>query len=1031
MLSIAKVRRGGERYYLDAVAGGAEDHRRPGQEPDGAWLGRASGSLGLRGSVGPADLAAVLAGADPATGEALNPAQDRVRVAGFDLVFAAPKSVSLCYALGDASAADQVRLAHESAVAAATGYLERVAVTARRGHGDLRHNVAVEGVVAAAFLHRASRAPDPHLHTHVLVANLVADGDGRWSAFDARGLYAHARTAGYLYQAHLRHELSRCLGVEWAPVRKGMADIVGIDRSVIRAFSRRRTEIEARLAEEGRSGPKAARVAQLATRRAKDLDASFESMVGEWRARATAAGLGGAQLAGAMRGMQRDRPADHQIPTADWMRSIVGPQGLTAVASTFSRRDVIRACCSALPDGAAVATVETLADAVVGSGFVQPASWGAHEQRWTTPEVVATERALVESALRRCEAGVGVAEPVVLESALSDRPHLPSVQSAAIREVSVSSTGVIVATGARWAGAIDALDAARDAWQSSGARVLAGAPCADQAAELEAVTGIETTTLVDLVAQLDGPASARLADGVLVVHDAGRVPADTVRSVLDGAERAGAKVILLGEVRQLRAVEGGAFRRLGESLGSIALDAPRSTAWVEPTTGRGWVDVVERGVDGAGVVVGSSAPVLRQRLVADWWAERRAGREPAMVAAGGRELDALNAAARSELVDAGQLGESMTVGHREMAVGDRALFSRGGRNAGVATGTRATVVNVDSERSVLDLRTEGGRTLSISAATAVEMGLRHAYATTPREARRARPDRALILGDGRWACGSDGNDRCYVVGGVGPGGRHTDDVAVDAPGSSLSQLGRRLEGLEHRLARAVAPDPTAALAHLDQEQARTDDRLVAARSARSVAANRLEDLMATTSWTGRRAARQEAADVRTELVYRESEVRRWEARHERLAERRCELETQAASRAAGLSAQRPDLASPETLVQAVGRRQWVLARAAEVSPPGYLVAELGPRPSAPADRTTWRQAALAVESYRERWEVSDQHDALGGRPASFEQRLQRDSAARQLDGAQRRLCPERAIERTPDPSLGLEPASAAGLGGAG
>ncbi len=146
---------------------------------------------------------------------------------------------------------------------------------------------------------------------------------------------------------------------------------------------------------------------------------------------------------------------------------------------------------------------------------------------------------------------------------MSDRPHLPSVQSDAIREVSASTTGVLVATGARWAGAIDALDAARDAWRSSGARVLAGAPGAEQAAELEAVTGIETTTLVDLLAQLDGPAASRLADGVLVVHDAGRLGADTVRSVLDGAERAGAKVILLGEVRQLRGSRGGSVSAAG------------------------------------------------------------------------------------------------------------------------------------------------------------------------------------------------------------------------------------------------------------------------------------------------------------------------------------------------------------------------------------------------------------------------------------------------------------------------------------
>ncbi|HEY3700914.1 MAG TPA: MobF family relaxase [Acidimicrobiales bacterium] len=1033
MLSIAKVRRGGARYYLEAVAAGREDHRRPGQEPDGAWLGRASAALGLRGSVDAAELEAVLAGADPASGEVLNPSQDRVRVAGFDLTFAAPKSVSLCFALGDPAAAHQVRLAHQSAVAAAIGYLEREAITARRGSGDGRRSITVDGLVGAAFLHRTSRAPDPHLHTHVVVANVVAGSDGRWSAFDARGLYAHARTAGALYQAHLRHELRRRLGLEWGALRAGMADIEGIDRSVVRAFSRRRQEIEARLAEEGVSGPRAARVAQLATRSNKDLDVSFETLVGEWRARAESSGLGRRELAAAMTGTRRPEPTDVGLPTEDWIRSIIGPDGLTASASTFARRDVVRACCSALPDGADAAGVEAIADAVLGSDLVRPVppcsdSRHVEEARWTTPEVLAAERALVGSARRRGHDGVGVAEPVALESALSLRPQLPSAQSAAVRELLSSGAGVVVATGTRWAGSADALDAARDGWQSSGLRVAASAPSAEQAADLEAVTGIETTPLADVLAQLEGPARPALPADVLVVHDAGRLGAATLGAVLDGAERAGARVIVVGERRQLRPGEAGAFRRLGESLGSIALDAPRTTTTAERIVGSGWVQVVDRGTDGGPVVVGSSAAAVRQRVVADWWAERQAGREPAMVAFTRREIDELNAAARAELIAAGQLGESMPVGRREMAVGDRVMVGRGGRGAGLVTGARATVTGVDIERQVLDLRTDQGTTLSMRAATATAVELRHAYATTVREARKARPDRALVIGDGRTVCGVAGEDRRYVVDGVGRCGDRTGPElrAAPEPVGSPGQLRRRLDDVERRLARAVAPDPTAALARLDQERARAADRLTAARSARSDAAARLDRIGARRAWTGRRAAREEAQDVGTELSFREAEVRRWENRDARLADRRRELEADAASRSAGLTSRRSDLASREILVQATSRRERSLVRAAEVSPPAYVVTELGRRPSAPVERATWRQAVLAVESYREQWGVGDRKLALGERPRSASQHRQWDSVRRQLDRAQRRLRPDLAIERVPELGLVREPASRAG-----
>jgi hypothetical protein len=149
-----------------------------------------------------------------------------------------------------------------------------------------------------------------------------------------------------------------------------------------------------------------------------------------------------------------------------------------------------------------------------------------------------------------------------------------------------------------------------------------------------------------------------------------------------------------------------------------------------------------------------------------------------------------------------------------------------------------------------------------------------------------------------------------------------------------------------------------------------------------------------------------------------------------LADRHRELEADAASRSAGLTSRRSDVASREILVQATSRRERALVRAAEVSPPAYVATELGPRPSAPAERATWRQAVLAVESYREQWGVGDRQLALGERPRSPSQHRQWDSVRRQLDRAQRRLRPELAIERSPDRSpersRDFEPASGAG-----
>ena len=194
------------------------------------------------------------------------------------------------------------------AVRDAMGYMERMRrVRASRTAGD--KVIAGKGLVAAAFRHRTSRAGDPQLHTHVLVANLIEGADGRWSALDGRRVYAHAKTASYLYETRLRAELTERLGVEWTAVKNGLADIAGVPRPVLRAFSRRRVEIEAELARVGETSAAAAQVAALTTRRAKDRLIDPRRLMPEWRERA--ADLGFDDRADAIGALQAARAGAH------------------------------------------------------------------------------------------------------------------------------------------------------------------------------------------------------------------------------------------------------------------------------------------------------------------------------------------------------------------------------------------------------------------------------------------------------------------------------------------------------------------------------------------------------------------------------------------------------------------------------------------------------------------------------------------------------------------------------------------------
>jgi conjugative relaxase-like TrwC/TraI family protein len=246
MLSIGKLVAGQARYYLDQAEGrvdvvesvgeGLEDYYVEGQQARGEWIGSTRREFALGRSVEPVELRRLLAALDPRDGRPLRQLSRAARVAAFDLTYSAPKSVSVLFAVGDERMRAGIRSAHDVAVGQAVAYLDANAAAVRRGHGGLVVEQA-PGLVAAAFRHRTSRSGDPQLHTHVLVVNLARGLDGRWLALDGRRIYAHARAASFVYQAVLRGELTRRLGVEWAPVRKGIAEVVGVPRPVLREFS--------------------------------------------------------------------------------------------------------------------------------------------------------------------------------------------------------------------------------------------------------------------------------------------------------------------------------------------------------------------------------------------------------------------------------------------------------------------------------------------------------------------------------------------------------------------------------------------------------------------------------------------------------------------------------------------------------------------------------------------------------------------------------------------------------------------------
>ncbi|MEW6470938.1 MAG: MobF family relaxase [Actinomycetota bacterium] len=711
-------------------------------------------------------------------------------VPAYDLVLRAPKSVSVLHALGEVlpaaelarrglpgNVAQEVLLAHHAAAADAIGVVERHAAFVRSAGGQ----VPVQGLVVAAFDHRSSRAGDPLLHSHHVIVNAGEGIDGRQGALDSTALFAWARTAGHVYQARLRHELSTRLGVEFEIPHEGLADVVGVPRAVIEEFSQRARQIAAQMARLGTSSPRAAQVAALDTRAAKD-DAPVQSPE-ELAARAAAVGFGPTELLACLGG-----GVDRGVSAARFMEiaeELAGPDGLTARATRVGLRDALCGFASALPEGATAEDLEAWATRLLADGrrFVpvlgaparrsgitrradgrQVRAARMNERAYSTPELLAHEAAIL--AAHRdgrggdgAGRGWGVAAPEALAAALAARPGLRAEQAELVRRVTTSGLGVEVVVGGPGTGKTFALGAAAEAWRASGLRVVGAALQGGAAEALADEADLdERHTLTSLLGACDRHGARYLEGAAVIVDEAGMADTRQLARLARYAQAAQAKLVLVGDPDQLPEVgAGGAFARLVADAGPHLVTLSENRRQVHAAD-RARLALVRDGQADAALAsaaadrrlhLGDTADAVRERLLADWAADPgEPGKDKLLVAFTVAEAERLNAAARVLLAD--RLGDDAVVigctapdravDQRELRVGDRVRATRNDWKLGIHTGRVGTVVAVDPERVevtvTLDASTDAkgrprpARTLTLGSAYLHEAELRTRWGTT-------------------------------------------------------------------------------------------------------------------------------------------------------------------------------------------------------------------------------------------------------------------------------------------------------------
>lgn len=446
------------------------------------------------------------------------------------------------------------------------------------------------------------------------------------------------------------------------------------------------------------------------------------------------------------------------------------------------------------------------------------------QARYSTREMVGIERDMAISADRMAEGrGFGVAGRRV-EAAIATQERggivLADEQRAAVEHVT-GPERIAAVVGLAGAGKSTMLAAAREAWEAEGYHVH-GAALAGKAAEgLEESAGIASRTLASWERGWERGFDQLGPRDVFVIDEAGMVGSKQLSRFIQEADRAGAKIVLVGDPEQLQPIgPGAAFRAVAERVGFVELEEIRrqregwqreaSVDFGRHRTAEGLAAYADRGA----IRLEETGEHARAAIVRDVAADMEARPDGSRLVLAHRRVDVqdLNEAIRAARKERGELdGERVyrtTEGERAFAPGDRLLFRENNRELGVKNGMLGTVERThgisEAEGDRLVVRLDSakgpgqGRVLSVSMADYAAVD--HGYATTIHKAQGATVDRAYVL-----ASGTMDRHLTYVA-----MTRHRDGAQLYADRSEFSDV----SALSARLSRSQAKETT-----LDYDQA--------------------------------------------------------------------------------------------------------------------------------------------------------------------------------------------------------------------
>jgi hypothetical protein len=645
-------------------------------------------------------------------------------------------------------------------------------------------------------------------------------------------------------------------------------------------------------------------------------------------------------------------------------------------------------------------------------------------------------------------------------------------QQAMVRDLCQGGQGVAVVVGRAGTGKTFALGMARHAWQLDSYRLLAAAPTGIASLSLQGEGFEDVATCDRLLGDLDCGRDQLDARTVLVVDEAGMLGSRKLARLLEHAHHAQAKVVLVGDDRQLAPIDaGGGFRALRLRLGASELTENRrqQQAWEREALDLIRSGLVEEAVAAYRahdrVVAADSKPAATLALLQDWWdayqeAEGDPAQEVIVLAARRAEVDRLNTACQELLAAQGHLRlERLQVEDRQLAVGDRVVC---GHNAiaelGVANGSRGIVTALDVDARTLTLRLDGddARTVTLprSYLDGRGRGERNrrvdlAYATTGHRAQGLTRGRALVRLTGsedvNWLyvqlSRARQDTRLYAV--VGPEPHDAGELDLpdrDQPDGylRLAQALSRAGGQSLAIDTPHSPD----FQRLSTAELRAErDRL--RRQLDQAPRDRTRELERAT--THREQAEEALAAHQPSTGRQPAGMLRWRRRGEeparipgglavatqqanRAHDRERELRQHQQHRQGWLEANAHLGPQYRQVMRTLAWQRRATGVAVEADRPGHVLEALGPVPESTRGRRAWCQAAAEIEQYRHTYGITDPVRALGPEPADRAQQAARQwvgTAIERVQAKQRASDLTRdarpTSERTTQPRSGEQP----------